>query len=182
MVYDTLRCPAHAGPQPLAPVVGEPLGDIIRGRGSVHWLVEDEQGLACEEWRFQPQGERTGRLTRRKPYEGQVASFPFEYRPARGEEHASLLLATLEPDKRWALKCPCDMDYKLLRADASLLTMMGHPLPAGLTGYQPGEAERWFLDAEPCEQARVESMAALERDGTAATQLGFHAVFAPLGI
>ncbi len=53
------------------------------------------------------------------------------------------------------------------------------PLPPDVVAYAPGDAERWFTSRESCEAARREAITAIERDGTAATRTGFHAMEAP---
>ena len=188
VIQEMLRCVARAGSVPLTAVASDPLADLIAAGASVHWLHEapfegaQPGALVCDEWRFSRTPPNRGRLTRRQRFEGAVASLPFEYRPTSEQGRATLAFATLEFNRQLALRCECPVDYTLLAASPSVLTLTGHPLPPGATSFDPADAERWFLSAEACESARAEASKMIERDGSVATTLGLHAVSGALGI
>jgi hypothetical protein len=188
VIQEMLHCVARPGSAPLATVASDPLAHLIAAGASVHWLHEapfegaQSGALVCDEWRFSRAPPNRGRLTRRERFEGAVASFPFEYRPASEQRRATLAFATLEFNRHLALRCECPVDYTLLAASPTVLTLTGHPLPPGATSFDPADAERWYLSAEACESARAEVSQMLERDGSVATTVGLHAVSGALGI
>jgi hypothetical protein len=188
VIQELLRCPARAGSEPLGAVINDPLPELIAHAGSVHWLREApfEDGhhgeLVCDEWRFSRAAHDHRRLTRRERFDGVVASFPFAYHGSVAQSRPTLALASLEYDRRPALRCDCPVDYTLLAASPAALSVTGHALEPSAASIDPADTERWFLSAEACESARAEATTKLERDGNVATSLGMHAVFGALGI
>ena len=79
------------------------------------------------------------------------------------------------------MRCECAYDYTLVHVQGDELQMMLRRLPEDAVAYSPGDAERWFLSASTCEEARKAVAAAVERDGTSAPYQGLHAVLAALG-
>ena len=171
------------------------LDNAIEKGASLYWLVDDGSGPKCDEWSFKltrprhmsaaalpspanagGHAGREGRLVRRAKLDKEVAWFPMTYKPSDGSQTAVLHLGTIMLSGGGTLKCDCESDYALLRANDGELVVIDESLPDGLVAYDPSETERWFLTPEKCEAARTEAAQTLERDGSMATRLGFHAV------
>jgi hypothetical protein len=169
----------------------DPLGHAIEQGASLYWLTDDGSGPKCDEWSFRLKGlrhganghpRRAGRLVRRVKWDGEITWFPMTYLPSEDRRPAVLHLGTVELSGGGTLKCECVSDYAILRADDGELEVIARSLPEGLVAYDPAEAERWFLSPAKCEAARSAAAQALERDGSIAPRLGFHAVINAFGI
>jgi hypothetical protein len=169
--YETFALPAS-----------DPLGHAIDQGASLYWLIDDGSGPKCEQWSFNLKNPRhgapgrEGRLVRREKWDKETAWFPMSYLPSEGKRPAVLHLGTIKLSGGGTMKCECESNYALLRADDNELEVIAQPPPEGLVAYDPAEVERWFLTPAKCQAARTEVAQTLERDGSMATRLGFHAV------
>jgi hypothetical protein len=164
------------------PPAGDPLGQAIEHGESLYWLIDDGSGPKCDKWTFRldvPRGHvagREGRLVRNEKWDREIAWFPMSYLPSKEKRLAVLHLGTIMLSGGGTMKCTCESDYALLRAEDGELEVIAQPPPDNLIAYDPSQIERWFLTAEKCEVARTQAAEALGSDGSMATRLGFHAV------
>jgi len=161
---------------------GDPLGNAIEQGASAYWLTDDGSGPKCDQWSFRLDDPRhrakgrKGRLVRHEKWDRETAWFPMSYLPSEEKRLAVLHLGTIMLSGGGTMKCPCESDYAILRADEGELEVISQPPPDDIIAYDPSQTERWFLSAEKCQVARTQAAEALERDGSVATRLGFHAV------
>jgi len=149
------RCPPHLAESGTPPGYEQArsvdAAAVLRAGRTIHWLVETDDGYACEDWHVT----RSELRHKRRDVET-------EYTLERDGDRVVLLGPTTR-SPRGESALGCGDDYRAVDLDGDRLVLVPHAGSRPIAAYDPDDTEVWYLTESACRAAaaRASSPAAL---------------------